>query len=81
MNNERPIDEATVKVYDRGSYHFKDIDMSRVDESNCDVTLLFGSQTKRAHKSVLASMFPFFKRMFTHSFKVVLRILVELMRT
>ena len=66
MSNERRVDESTVKVYDRGSDHFKDIDMTRVNDQNCDVTLRFGSQTKRAHKSVLASMFLYFKRMFTH---------------
>ena len=66
MSNERRVDESTVKVYDCGSDHLKDIDMTRVNDQNCDVTLRFGSQTKRAHKSVLASMFLYFERMFTH---------------
>ena len=28
MSNKRHVDKATVKVYDRGSYYFNDIDMS-----------------------------------------------------
>ena len=66
MNCSDHVDEATLKHYGRGSYHFKDIDMNRVDEQNYDVTLLFGSQTKKVHKYVSASVSLFFKRIFTH---------------
>ena len=60
------VEEATMKIYGQGLYHLKDINMSQLNEHNCDVTLRFGNQTKTAHKSVLASMFLYFKRMFTH---------------
>ena len=69
MDFQREEDGVSKKVYNRGSFHHKDICKWRIDNEPYDVTIRCGTSIIGAHKFVLAGVFTYFKLMFTNPSK------------